>query len=140
MGRYDDIIGLEHPVSRKHKPMAVANRAAQFAPFAALTGYDDAIDEAARLTERKREIGDCERLELDIKLRILLENVKSRPWVRITHFVQDERKEGGRYIVSEGKLKKLRLAEADLVLEDGEEISLVQVADIESVLFQDIYF
>lgn len=104
MSNYDDIINLPHHVSKKHPQMAMLDRAAQFSPFAALTGYGDAIDEAARATEVQIEIDDSERQEID---RILREAYETGRPVEITHFVPDERKAGGAYSVTAGVIKAI---------------------------------
>ena len=95
MGKYDDIINLPHPVSKTHAPMPRAQRAAQFSPFAALTGYDDAVRETARLTEARVEL-DRDALDaLDRALHALEERIaadKVRPEAQIRYFIPDERK------------------------------------------------
>lgn len=104
MKSYDDIINLPHHVSKKHPQMSMLDRAAQFSPFAALTGYGDAIDEAARVTEAQIELDDNERQEID---RILREVYETGSPVEVTHFVPDERKAGGAYVVTAGVIKAI---------------------------------
>ena len=104
MKNYDDIINLPHHVSKKHPQMSMLDRAAQFSPFAALTGYGDAIDEAARVTEAQIELDDSERQEID---RILREVYETGSPVEVTHFVPDERKAGGAYVVTAGVIKAI---------------------------------
>ena len=104
MKNYDDIINLPHHVSKKHPQMSMLDRAAQFSPFAALTGYGDAIDEAARVTEAQIELDDNERQEID---RILREVYETGSPVEVTHFVPDERKAGGAYVVTAGVIKAI---------------------------------
>lgn len=104
MKNYDDIINLPHHVSKKHPQMSMLDRAAQFSPFAALTGYGDAIDEAARVTEAHIELDDSERQEID---RILREVYETGSPVEVTHFVPDERKAGGAYVVTAGVIKAI---------------------------------
>ena len=104
MKSYDDIINLPHHVSEKHPQMSMLDRAAQFSPFAALTGYGDAIDEAARVTEAQIELDDNERQEID---RILREVYETGSPVEVTHFVPDERKAGGAYVVTAGVIKAI---------------------------------
>ena len=93
--KYDDIIGLPHPVSVKHPRMAREDRAAQFSPFAALTGYDAAISETQRLTEKRRELDENKKAELDAKMADLVRQLDEHPTVRITYFKEDDRKDGG---------------------------------------------
>ncbi len=104
MKNFDDIINLPHHISKKHPQMSMLDRAAQFSPFAALTGYSDAIDEAARVTEEQVELDDSQRQEIDRVLREAYE--MGRP-VEITYFVPDERKAGGAYVVTAGVIKAI---------------------------------
>mgnify|MGYP005779672311 FL=1 len=107
MSRYDDIIDLPHHRSKTHPHMPIADRAAQFAPFAALTGYGDAVEETARYTEEKLE-PDADRLaELDERLCELLQHLDERPKVRVTYFVKDEKKTGGRYVTQSFVIRKV---------------------------------
>lgn len=132
MGEYDDIINLPHHVSRKHPQMSTHDRAAQFAPFAALTGHGEAIAETARLTDRKIELDDYERLKLDEKLLILQEHIMEMPEVSVTYFCPDEKKEGGRYVTVTKALRKINEVERTLLMEDGMQI---RIEDILEVLF-----
>ena len=104
MSSYDDIINLPHHVSKKHPQMSMLDRAAQFSPFAALTGYGDAIDEAARVTEAQIDLDDSERQEID---RVLREAYETGCPVEVTHFIPDERKAGGAYVVTAGVIKAI---------------------------------
>lgn len=104
---YEDIIGLPHHVSSKRPQMSMLDRAAQFSPFAALTGYDDAIQETGRLTDMKIEIGEEAREALDRKQQYLQEIIADRPEITITYFLPDERKAGGSYTSLTGTLKRI---------------------------------
>ena len=95
MGNYDDIIDLPHHVSETHPPMSRADRAAQFSPFAALTGYDAAVRETARMTERRIELDEGVKAELNARLNCILEHLSEHPQVSITYFMPDEKKSGG---------------------------------------------
>ncbi len=128
--RYDDIIGLPHPMSTRHPPMSNADRAAQFAPFAALTGHDAAIRESARLTQMPTELTEERKAELDGILRDLLA-YPCPPQVTITHFVPDSKKAGGAYVRTTGRIMKLDHTAAALILFDGEHIPLSAVYDVE---------
>lgn len=128
--KYDDIIGLPHPVSTKHPQMARADRAAQFSPFAALTGYNDAISETQRLTKTRRELDENKKAELDEKLSVLAAQLNERPVVRITYFKEDEKKEGGAYITVEGIVKKMKEYEKILQMEDGTQIPMQDVIEL----------
>lgn len=118
-GRYDDIINLPHHVSPTRKRMPMIDRAAQFSPFAALTGYDASIREAGRLTDRQIDFDVDEKLMLDEKLRRLAERITEQPEVTITYFVPDERKSGGKYVEVSGKVRKINHFEKALSLDDG---------------------
>ena len=131
-GPYDDILNLPHPTSKNHPQMSVRERAAQFSPFAALTGHAAAIAETARLTDRKLELEEDAKAELDRRQAILLARVGERPEVTVTWFQPDERKEGGAYVTITGRLKKLDEVHRALVLTDGTEIPLDDVFRLES--------
>ena len=107
MNKYDDIINLPHHVSSTRKPMTMYNRAAQFAPFAALTGYDDAIKETSRLTDKKIEISDELKNELNQKIKFISDNIKLKPKVTITYFVSDNKKSGGVYKTISGNVRRI---------------------------------
>ena len=128
---YEDIIYLPHPVSRNHPPMPVGDRAAQFAPFAALTGYEEAVEEAARLTECRREL-DRDRIEeLDRELRRLREHIKERPEADIVCFKADERKTGGALVTLSGRVKKIDEYEGRLIMADGSVIAIEDIYGID---------
>lgn len=134
-GPYDDIIDLPHPVSATHPQMPRENRAAQFSPFAALTGYEGAIHETARLTDARKEFDESALAAVDMKLQILADAVATHPEVAVTHYIQDEKKEGGAYITSTGALKKVDAYERAIVLMDGRSIAMEDVLEIECALF-----
>ena len=107
MGKYDDIIDLPHPVSEKHPHMSMYDRAAQFSPFAALTGYDAAIVETARLTDTKRELSEERKEAIGRQLLTLQARLNTDPQVSVTFFVPDSRKAGGTYKTIAGPAKKV---------------------------------
>ena len=119
--------------------MSVADRAAQFAPFAALTGYDSAVRETARQTEDKVELSEERKAELDMKQGILMDAIADHPEVSVTYFVPDEMKAGGRYITKTGTIKRLDTLNRAYIMEDGTQIPLDEVSDIDSVLFQGLF-
>lgn len=131
---YDDIIDLPHHVSGRHPQMSLYNRAAQFAPFAALSGHDAAIEETARLTEQQRELTQGERDVLSRKLSYLLQRDDS-PVVEICYFQPDGRKSGGSYRTITGTIKKVDDIGGKLLLTDGTVIPLDAVSDIRSEVF-----
>ena len=117
---YEDIMELPHHQSSRRPHMPLNERAAQFSPFAALTGYEAAITEAGRLTESFRELDENEKAALDEMLQYLRKNKEARPEITILHFVPDEVKEGGAYVETEGRFLKLQVTGRELVLETGE--------------------
>ena len=131
MGKYDDIIHLPHPTSERHPRMSRQDRAAQFSPFAALTGLGAALQESARLTERRLIPDEYEQAELDKKLQYLRENLPQQPAAVITHFVPDDRKEGGSYRRTEGRVRKLLEFERQLVLTDGTTLAIEDILELE---------
>ena len=136
--KYDDIIGLPHHVSATRPRMSMIDRAAQFSPFQALTGYGAAIQETGRLTDRKIELSEDERIVLDMKQQILLDNIRECPDVSITYFIPDERKAGGSYVTVTGNVKKIDDYQRLLILTDRAQIPLDEIVDIESELFNNI--
>lgn len=129
--KYDDIINLPHHISKKHPQMTLEARAAQFAPFAALTGYDDEVKETARLTNRRIELDDEAKSILDNKIQIVLEQISQRPTVSITYFIPDTRKAGGEYVTITGIIKKVDSYNQVIVLENRTEIPINEIIDID---------
>lgn len=136
--QYDDIIDLPHHVSATRPRMSMIDRAAQFSPFAALTGYDAAIKETGRLTDERIELSEERRIVLDRKQQLLLDNLADRPEVSVTYFVPDERKSGGAYVTVTGQVKKVDEFERLLILTDGTKIPLDEILDMEGELFKQI--
>ena len=132
---YDDIIHLPHPTSTKHPRMPIRDRAAIFSPFAALSGHSAAIAETARLTDRRLELDEDARAELDRRQQVLWEHLAERPEVSVTWFRPDGKKDGGAYVTSTGRLKRIDEVERTLVLTDGTVIALDDVMGIDSDLF-----
>lgn len=132
---YEDIINLPHHVSAVHPPMPMEVRAAQFSPFAALTGYGEAIRETGRLTEEKMELEEDEAGDLDRKLRILQERIEDGPEVSVTYFQPDARKSGGAYMTVTGRIRKIDIFHRVLAMEDGTRIPLEAVTGLEGELF-----
>ena len=128
MGRYDDIINLPHYVSKDRPRMPKSARAAQFAPFAALTGFEDEIQETARLTDGRAELDEYVKAEINERLVMLKETISSQPKAAITYFVADERKSGGKYVTVRGKVVKI-----------DEYARLVIMADETKIPIDDIY-
>lgn len=133
MGKYDDIINMPHHVSTKHPRLSMEQRAAQFAPFAALSGFEDAIDEISRITENRIELNEEEKLKIDNILQKLKKEISKRPKATITYFVPDIRKSGGEYITKIGKLKKIDEFRQVIIFEDETEIPIKEVVEILTV-------
>ena len=127
--KYDDIIDLPYPYPSKHKKMTLYDRAAQFAPFAALTGFEDQIDETGRYTEKRIEITEERRGILDSKLEEIL-NEAPDSLIRVSFFVPDKEKDGGSYSIYKGRIKKIDQIERKLVFEDGKCIALDDITDL----------
>ena len=131
MGNYDDIIDLPHHVSSTRPRMPMIDRAAQFMPFRALIGYEDAVQETARLTDRRIELTEEEKARLDAALQRLMDSISSRPQVSVTWFQPDKRKAGGAYVTTTGRLKKIDDLEGVLILLGGERIVIEDILDIQ---------
>lgn len=134
-GDYNDIIYLPHHVSPTRPQMSMRDRAAQFSPFAALTGYDAAIRETARLTQEKVELDEQELAVLDRKFQLLLEQLGQCPQVTITWFVPDELKQGGRYLTITDVVKKVDAAARFVLLQNAGRICMDDIVEIEGELF-----
>ena len=131
-GEYDDIINLPHHVSKTRPQMSMLERAAQFAPFQALTGYGAAIQETARRTEDKIELGDEEVALLNAKLQVLADHLPENPEVCIVWVKPDDRKAGGSYVEMTGKVKRIDDVAGLISLQSGEKIRLESIVNIES--------
>lgn len=129
-GQYDDIINMPHHVSKTRARMPRRNRAAQFAPFAALTGYEDAIDESARLTDAKAELCEDEAEELNKKIKLLRARIASEPYCEITYFVSDKHKSGGKYITFAGNVRFIEEVTRQIVFCGGMRIPLDDIIKI----------
>lgn len=127
---YDDIINLPHHVSNKHPQMSREARAAQFAPFAALTGYGEAVKETARITQQKKKVDEDEKIILDRKLQQIRKNIKERPEVTVTYFVEDTKKQGGKYVSVKGRVKQIDEYKKCIILENNAEILIKQISEI----------
>ncbi len=130
MGSYDDILHLPHHQSDRRAHMPIRSRAAQFAPFAALTGYEAAVEETARLTQARIELNEDEIAALDAQLRLLLERLAEEPAVSLTFFQPDKKKSGGAYLHRTGAVKKLDFYSRRLIFRSGEEIPLDDIYEL----------
>lgn len=137
---YDDIINLPHYESKTHPRMSMHQRAAQFSPFAAVTGHDAAVKETERLTDKQIDLDERQKVELDEKLRIISEHLGQNPEVKITYFEPDQKKDGGAYITVSGFIKKIDVYEKKIVLQDGQKIEINQIYDISSDVLEKLDF
>ena len=134
--QYDDIINLPHHVSKRHPQMSLYARSAQFAPFAALTGYDDAIKETSRETSEKIDIDDGLKSILDSKLQIIMEQIKNKPEISFTYFIPDSKKDGGSYITVIGIVRKIDLYNQIIYLANNTEIPINDIINISGEIFK----
>ena len=137
-GKYDKIMGLPHHVSKTRPRMPMSDRAAQFAPFAALTGYDSAIKETGRLTDERIELDEESLTALDMKYQLLMDALNEAPKVTITFFQPDERKAGGKYLTATGAVKKVDDFERRITMQDGTKIPMDDVLSIDGELFSSL--
>ncbi len=133
--KYEDIINMEHPTSKKHSRMSLYARAAQFAPFAALTGHDAAVAEVARLTDKKIELNQEQIDMLNTKISYLNEHIKDEPEITVTYFIPDDKKAGGAYFTVNGQVRRFDEYEGTVILTDKKQIPLRDILTIESDLF-----
>ena len=133
MSRYDDIINLPHHVSPTRQRMSMHDRAAQFAPFAALVGYDDAVAETARLTEARPELDEQEQQAINERLANIAAHIHEQPDVRIKYFVPDERKNGGAIIQATGAATKILTSNHQVMMENGNLIPFYDIIEIDIV-------
>ncbi len=129
--KYDDIINMPHHVSSTHPHMSDMDRAAQFSPFAALTGYDDAVKETARLTEQRIELDEYEKEEINARLQYINRVLPDSPEIVIKHFEKDMLKDGGSYVMSDGYVKKIDGYENAIVMMDGKIIYIDNIVEIQ---------
>lgn len=131
MGKYDDILNLPHHVSSTRPHMSMHDRAAQFSPFAALTGYDDTVKETARLTDERLELTADRINDLNQKVAFLKEHAEDRPQITVEYFILDGKKAGGKYVTLSGKFRRIDEYNHNMVFTSGEEIPLNDIFEIE---------
>lgn len=129
-GPYEDISHLPHPTSKKHPRMSMEERAAQFSPFAALTGFGGVIRETGRLTDARVELGESDRAELERALNFLDSQEEEHPLVQAMYFLPDERKEGGAYVTVTGRLKRIDQVEGVLLLQEGVRVPIRDIREV----------
>lgn len=136
--QYDDIINLPHHVSKKHPPMSLLNRAAQFSPFAALTGHNAAIQETARLTDSFIELGEDRKGQLGEQLQLIRENLELEPEIEAVYFQPDGRKKGGAYMTVCGRVKKISEQERRIIFTDGTVLPIDYLFEIRGDMFRNM--
>ena len=129
-GKYDDIINMPHHISKKHPRMSLENRSAQFAPFAALTGYEDEVEETARIKDKKIEITDEIKSTINMRLQIIQEKINTKPKVTIKYFIPDNKKEGGSYKTVTSNVLKIDQYKKLVVLKDNTKIFISDIINI----------
>ena len=134
--KYDDIIGLPRPISKTRTPMALTDMAAQFSPFAALTGHDAAVKETARLTEKRMELDESEKNYLSDRLQFIAKRINEQHEISITYFQPDIKKKGGAYLTANGVIKKIDDFERLIVMDDGLQIPIDEVFNVEGHIFE----
>ncbi len=134
-GPYYDIINMPRHVSTKRPRMSNLDRAAQFAPFAALTGHEEAVSETARMTDSRLELGEHEKQALDQKLRIIVERLEDFPQVTIRYFIPDSKKVGGKYVKVSGSVKKVDEYEGVLTMNNDIKIPIEEIIEINGEIF-----
>lgn len=132
---YEDIVDLPHHVSRKHPQPTMADRAARFAPFAAITGYEEMVLEEARVTDDRIEMDESSKAALNAKLNMILEFIDEQPEVSITYFEPDKRKAGGAYVTVTGTVKRIDEYEHLVIMTDGKKINIDEIYNLQSELF-----
>ncbi len=135
MNPYDDIINLPRHTSKSRPHMSAHDRAAQFSPFAALTGYDSAITETGRLTDNKVELDEYSKADLNEKLSKINGQIDEQPQVSITYFRPDKKKAGGTYITATGVVKKINPYERTVVMQDATMIPMDDISEIDGAMF-----
>lgn len=136
--KYDDIIMLPHHVSKRHPQMSPLNRAAQFSPFAALTGHEDAIQETARLTDSFVEMDESRKSQLDGQLGLIRDNLDAQPEIEVTYFQPDEKKSGGAYVTRSGRVKKIDEYSRQIIFTDGKALPIDMIFSIRGELFRNM--
>ena len=135
-GPYDDIINLPHHVSSSRPHMSSFDRAAQFSPFAALTGYDDVVKETARLTEKRVELDESRKAALNDRLCIIHDTLVEQPTVIITYFQPDKKKSGGAYVTATGSVKKIDEYVRTVFMHDTTKIPIDEIISIDGEMFR----
>ena len=138
VGKYDDMIDMKNPTPTCRPRMSMVDRGAQFAPFAALTGHNEAIKETARLTDDYMEMGEDRLGELSAKIQLLIDNLSEQSEITVVYFIPDERKSGGSYAEKTGIVRIIDEYERKLVFYDGDKILIDRVTDFKGEIFSQL--
>ena len=133
--KYNDIINLPHHVSKRHPQLSRASYAAQFSPFAALSGYDGIVSEVARVTDERVELGDTEMDILSAKIQIIDDHIKEHPQIELTYFVKDKKKSGGTYLKKIASIKRIDDVERIMYFTDGTNLPMDDITDMQGEIF-----
>lgn len=140
MSKYDDIINLPHYESKTRKRMSLEARSAQFAPFAALTGYDEKVKETARLTDEQKELNEEQFSIINCKLQIIKEHIKERPLISFTIFIKDKLKDGGSYSTLVGNVRKIDEVNQEVIFVDKTKINFKDIIDVSGEIIKELFF
>ena len=140
MSKYDDIINMPRHISKTRPQMSLYQRSAQFAPFAALTGYEGQVKETARLTDRRIELDEEMKLILDLKIQVIKEMLSDNPEVEITYFIPDTRKYEGKYVTIINNVKKIDSYNEHIIMQNNLKIEIKEIININSNIFKNIIF
>ncbi len=130
---YEDIIDMPHHESEVHQHMSLYERAAQFSPFAALTGHEDVIEETGRLTVSKVDIDESVKEKLDAELARIIDKIDECPYISVTYYKPDERKSGGAYITYEGNIQKIDEYARTIVMDNEVNISFDDIVGLKLI-------
>ena len=130
MSEYEDIINTKYPFPSTHPKMSMEARAAQFSSFAALSGYDEAVKEKGRITDREISLGEDDKTNLDSVIQELENNLEQEPFIKVTYFIKDMKKSGGRYDTYQGNLHKIDNIENAIIFKDKKKIKITNIIDI----------
>ena len=135
---YEDIINLPRPISKKHPQPPLSERAARFAPFAAITGYEEMVLEEARVTEKQIELDECALTLLNEKLNILQNNLSQSPEITVTYFAPDKKKAGGAYVSISGAVRQIDSYSKLLILENDKKIRIEDIYQLDGDIFRSL--
>lgn len=137
MSKYENIINLPHYELKNHQRMSMESRAAQFSPFAALTGYSESVKETARLTDKERDLSEDMKSKIDMKLQLIEEHINERPEITVLYFVKDKKKSGGEYLEYTGNVRRIDIVNKNVIFTDKRIIHLDDIYEINTELIKE---